>query len=113
MNPARFALVALAFSATAARAQDLCADRPGKGTPACIVNPGAVQIETSLADWSRTDDPGTREDDLMFGDTLVKFGLGKDIELHAAFTAFEHDRLREAGGVDVAQGFGDISLGGR
>lgn len=113
MNPARFALVALAFSATAARAQDLCADRPGKGTPACIVNPGAVQIETSLADWSRTDDPGTREDDLLFGDTLVKYGLGKDIELHAAFTAYEHDRTHDAAGVDVVQGFGDISLGGR
>jgi hypothetical protein len=113
MNPVRFALAALAFSATAAQAQDLCADRPGKGTPACVVDPGTVQIETSLADWSRTDDPGTREDDLLFGDTLIKAGLSDAVELHAAFTAYEHDRVRTAGGSTVAQGFGDISLGAR
>jgi len=113
MKSARFALVALAFLTTAARAQDLCADRPGKGTPACVVDRSTAQVETSLADWSRTDDSGTREDDLLFGDTLVKYGIGNGVELHAAWTAYEHDRARNSGGNAIARGFGDVSFGAR
>jgi hypothetical protein len=113
MTLIRFALAAIAFSATAAQAQDLCADRPGKGTPACVVDAGTVQIETSLADWSRTDQAASREDDLLLGDTLVKYGLGDAVELHAAFTAYQRDRVRDGAGADIAMGFGDISLGAR
>jgi hypothetical protein len=31
----------------------LCADRPGKAIPPCIVDVGRLQLETALADWSR------------------------------------------------------------
>lgn len=114
MKSARFVPVALAFLTTAAaRAQDLCADRPGKGTPACVVDRGTAQVETSLADWSRSNDRGTQEDDLLFGDTLVKYGIGNGIELHGALTAYEYDRARNSGGNAIARGFGDLSVGAR
>jgi len=113
MIVARLGLAALALSAAAAQAQDLCADRPGKGTPACVIDPGAVQLETSLADWSRTDRGATREDDLLFGDTLARIGIGGDVELRGGFTAYERDRTRSPAGTGIAGGFGDIALGAR
>ena len=114
MRVFRIAVLLSALSvASIAHAQDLCADRPGKGSPSCVVDAGTLQIETSLVDWSRSDAGATREDDLLFGDTLVKYGIGDDIELHAAFTAYEHDRSRAPGAIDIASGVGDIALGGR
>ncbi|TPG39682.1 transporter [Sphingomonas koreensis] len=110
----RFARVAIAATllavATPAVAQGLCADRPGKATPACVVDPGAFQIETSLADWSRSDDGPTRDDDLLFGDTLLRWGVADNLELRGSLTAYEHDRTRAPGGVNIAKGFGDIGL---
>lgn len=113
MIVARLGLAALALVATAAKAQDLCADRPGKGTPACVADAGTLQVETSLADWSRTDQGATREDDLLLGDSLVKYGVGGGIELRGSFTAYEHDRIRDPAGIAIAKGFGDVALGAR
>lgn len=111
MTLARFVLAAgLIAVAAPAAAQDLCADRPGKATPSCVVDPGAVQVETSVIDWSRSDDGATRDDDLLFGDTLVRWGVADAIELRGAFTSYEHDRMRGPGGVTIARGFGDFGL---
>jgi hypothetical protein len=115
MRARRFALLfaLLASFGSVAEAQQWCADRPGKATPACVVDPGMLQIETSLVDWSRTDEGASREDDLLFGDTLVKYGLSDAVELHAGFTSYEHDRTRTGTVIDSAGGFGDVTLGGR
>lgn len=106
----RVALAAGALIAVPAQAQDLCAERPGQATPSCVVDPGQVQVETSLTDWSRTDRAASREDDLLFGDTLVRVGVAQGLEVRGSFTAYEHDRTRDAGGIDVAHGFGDVAL---
>ena len=44
-------LIALAASSAAA-ADPICADRPGKGTGTCIVPAGRWQVETGLVDWT-------------------------------------------------------------
>jgi hypothetical protein len=106
----RVALAAIALFAIPAQAQELCAERPGQATPTCVVDPGQVQVETSLVDWSRTDQPAAREDDLLFGDTLVRFGVAAGLEVRGSFTAYEHDRTRDASGIDGAHGFGDAAL---
>lgn len=106
----RVALVAGALIAVPAQAQELCAERPGQATPSCVVDPGQLQIESSLGDWSRTDQGASREDDLLFGDTLVRIGVAQGLEVRGSFTAYEHDRTRDVSGIDVAHGFGDVAL---
>ncbi|MGN6278507.1 MAG: transporter [Sphingomonas sp.] len=106
----RVALAASALIAVPAEAQELCAERPGQATPSCVVDPGQVQIESSLTDWSRTDQGDSREDDLLFDDTLVRVGVAEGLEVRGSFTAYEHDRTRDARGVDAGHGFGDVAL---
>lgn len=109
-----WALAALLLTATQARAEkDFCADRPGKATPACTLDAGKVQVEASLTDWSRSRDDETVEDELLFGDLLVRFGLTDSTELRAGWSAFGVDRQRDraTGLVDRRRGTGDVTLG--
>jgi hypothetical protein len=105
--------IALASLSGAAMAQDreYCPDRPGIDTPACTIAPGKMSVETSIADWTR--DPGwsSREDSILFGDTLVRIGVSDSIEARIGWTPFGHDRMRDSNGIDTVNGVGDVSLG--
>jgi len=102
-----------ALYATSASAQDreYCPERPGLDTPACTIAPGKISVETSIADWTRDDRPGSREDSILFGDTLVRVGVSDTIESRIGWTPFGHDRMRDSTGVDSVNGVGDVSLG--
>ncbi len=102
-----------ALYATSASAQDreYCPERPGLDTPACTIAPGKISVETSIADWTRDDQPGSREDNILFGDTLVRVGVSDTIEARIGWTPFGHDRMRDSTGVDTINGVGDVSLG--
>lgn len=65
--------------------REFCADRPGLGTPACTLDPGHVQVELGLVDW--TED---RPDVLVAGDLLLRIGLGSHTEAQLGWTAFGH-----------------------
>lgn len=101
--------LALALVAGAAQAQvqaegalrDFCADRPGKATPACILDAGHLQLETGLADASLDRGP----DSYLLGQTELRFGAARRTELEAAWTPFSHG--------DGRSGVGDLSLGVR
>lgn len=105
--------IALASLSGAAMAQDreYCPDRPGIDTPACTIAPGKMSVETSIADWTRDDQPGSREDSILFGDTLVRIGVSDSIEARIGWTPFGHDRMRDSNGIDTVNGVGDVSLG--
>ena len=62
-------------------------------------------------DWTRDDQPGSREDNILFGDTLVRVGVSDTIEARIGWTPFGHDRMRDSTGVDPVNGVGDVSLG--
>ncbi len=102
-----------ALYATSASAQDreYCPERPGLDTPACTIAPGKISVETSIADWTRDDQPGSREDNILFGDTLVRVGVSDTIEARIGWAPFGHDRKRDSTGVDTVNGVGDVSLG--
>jgi hypothetical protein len=102
-----------ALYATSASAQDreYCPERPGLDTPACTIAPGKISVETSIVDWTRDDQPGSREDNILFGDTLVRVGVSDTIEARIGWTPFGHDRMRDSTGVDPVNGVGDVSLG--
>lgn len=83
--------------------RDYCPDRPGLGTPACIIAPGKVSIETGIADWTREDTSDEREDTLLLGDTLIRVGLGDALEAQIGWTPFGHARTRDKASGDVSK----------
>ncbi|MEC3912299.1 transporter [Sphingobium sp. CR2-8] len=98
--------------AMAQEARDLCADRPGLGTPACTVDKGRAVLEVGLGDWTRERDALSRTDAVEAGNALLRLGLGDHLEAQIGWTAYGHVRTRDrvAGAVDRDDGVGDIRL---
>jgi hypothetical protein len=109
------ALAALA-AASAAHAQeaarDFCADRPGKGSPPCVLDAGRFQAELGVADgaWSRGG--GFSTDDESFGALELRLGLTGTVEGQLAWTAHERvrDEDRATGDASTAKGPGDVTI---
>ena len=100
----------LASAASAADEQPICADRPGKSTPACTVPAGRWQIETGLADWSLQKDGGERETSLVLGETTVKYGVTGSSDVEIDLTPWQRAASSGPGFHDVASGIGDVKL---
>jgi hypothetical protein len=92
--------------------RDLCADRPGLGTPPCILDAGHFQLELGLADWTRDRVGGARTDDWLLGDFLVRYGLDDRTELQLGATLFDEARVRDIPGHEVSNssGPGDFTI---
>ena len=103
-----FALGAAASAHAAEDLRDLCAQRPGKATPPCILDAGHVQIETGLADAVFQRGGGRREDTYSFGASELRFGATRRIELEAGWSPLVVDTQR--GGARTT-GSGDATLG--
>ncbi len=108
---ALMSIAALYATGASAQEREYCPERPGIDTPACTMAPGKISVETAIADWTRDDQPGSREDNILFGDTLVRVGVKDTIEARVGWTPFGHDRMRDDTGVDSVNGVGDVSLG--
>jgi hypothetical protein len=106
----------LALLATAAHAQDaprdFCADRPGKGSPPCVLDAGRFQAELGVADgaWSRGG--GTSTDDTSFGGVELRLGLTSTLEGQVSWTAYERirDMDRASGATSTVDGVGDVNF---
>lgn len=103
-------LLALAAQSTAAPADDFCTDRPGLETGTCIVPAGAIQLETSLADWTADQSDGERTRQWSLGATAVRFGLGSASEVQLSWTTWVRETARGVGIHDSASGTGDALL---
>lgn len=111
----KFALAAafaVASPALGGEGRDLCADRPGLGTPACTVEPGTVVLELGLADWTLEKGGGARTDTLLAGDALLRVGLTPSLEAQLGWTAIGHVRSRDAalGTIGKETGTGDMTV---
>lgn len=108
------ALVAFGFAspAFAADGRDLCADRPGLGTPACTVEPGKFLFELGLGDWTRENYGPQRTDTILTGDALLRIGLTPSLEAQVGWIALGHVRERDsvAGTIDKRVRTGDVTL---
>ena len=92
--------------------RDLCAERPGLDTPACTVDPGHLQVEVGLGDWTLDKEGGSRTDTIVAGDISARYGVGESTEIRLGWTAYGHSRTRDAtGAVDRLGGTGDIIIG--
>jgi hypothetical protein len=110
---AALAWVAAAHAAHAEDAgRDFCADRPGKGSPPCVLDAGRFQAELGVADgaWSRGG--GVSTDDTAFGALELRLGLTSTLEGQLSWTA--HERIRQkdraSGAVSTVDGGGDVGL---
>lgn len=101
-----------AAPAGAAELRDLCPDRPGFGTPACIVDRGHALVETGI-DWQREHDAETVTHSFDAGDLLVRYGITESLEAFAGWTAYSHERVRDraSGAAARRHGTGDVILG--
>jgi hypothetical protein len=100
------ALVAL----VAAQSLTVCADRPGKASPTCIVPTGHVQLEVGLADWTLANSAGERDTALTIGQVAVKYGLTAQSHVAVVVTPLVRATSRAQGRHDEASGFGDVQL---
>ena len=111
----RLALLLL-LAAAPAYADDgprFCPSRPSLGESGCTTEPGHVQLEASAVDWTKDDSADSREDSVLIGDLLARFGLTRSSELQVAWTPYGHDRVRDkaTGAVERAGGVGDVQVG--
>src|SRR3569623_725998 len=103
--------LAHAAPADASDLRDFCPDRPGLGSPACTIDKGHADAELGLADWSLDRESGTRTDDFVFGDLLLRYGLTDSLEAQIHWTGLGIERVRGPGGaVGRRTGIGDTSL---
>jgi hypothetical protein len=118
LSAALIALAAAVSSPVPAQSQaepqrDFCADRPGKGTPSCVLNEGRWQVELGLADFARQTDAVSRTDAWDAGDLFVRYGFTDLTELQVGVTTWNRERTTEraTGTRDTAEGVGDLSVG--
>ncbi|CAN5349622.1 transporter [soil metagenome] len=95
--------------------RDFCADRPGKGTPTCILDQGHWQVELGLIDGALQRDAATKVEAYGYGDTFVRYGLTETTELQFGITPWTTEKTtdRATGDHQTVDGVGDISLGFR
>jgi hypothetical protein len=104
------ALLAAAPASAHDKQRDFCPDRPGLNTPPCTFDPGHGDIEIGLVDWTLERQPGSRTDTLVFGDTLVRYGLTTNLEMQLGWTAYGTVRQRDASGISRMSGTGDVTI---
>ncbi|GAA0677202.1 hypothetical protein FHT00_002523 [Sphingomonas insulae] len=107
------ALLTLVASPAWAEQRDLCPERPGLDTPACIVDRGHVLVETGMVDWTLDKQPDSRTDTILIGDTLVRVGVTDTVEARVGWTPYGHERVRDrqTGTIERVGQSGDVSLG--
>jgi len=109
------ALAAILFLSLAggahAELRDYCPDRPGIGSPSCTIDRGHVSAEVGIAGWTLDKTAGARDDTLILGDMLARFGLGDATEFRLGWTGYGRQRDRDATGATRRQHrVGDVTL---
>lgn len=105
--------VARAHAQDAAQLRPLCADRPGKATPPCILDADHLQLEVGLVDFSELKAAGDRDRTLAIGGFELRAGLTRRTEMEVAWTPLILDRDRQAGTTQRRSGVGDLTFGFR
>jgi len=101
--------ILFAGGAHAGPRRDFCPDRPGKGSPPCVVDPGVFQLELSGLDASfQRSGPGA-SDTYVVGAVELRLGLTPTLEGQVQWAPYTQVRGRGAGGSTV-EGVGDVVL---
>lgn len=99
-------------SAQAGELRDFCPNRPGLGTPSCIIDKGHAAVEVGLVDWTTAHDAASREDTWTFGELTLRYGLTDTLEVDLSWDGYGMTRLKDRASGTTARddGAGDMSL---
>ena len=90
----------------------LCPDRPSKGTSACTVDAGHVQVEADLANLTHDASGGVTTDVWVFANPTLKLGVTDAFDIEANLAPYvlirTHDRT--SGARTSQSGIGDLFL---
>lgn len=103
-------LALLAATPAHAEPRELCADRPGKATPPCIVDKGRLQLETGLADWSRDRNGADLTHSLAIATTEARYGVTETTEIALTWAPFNTLTTRSGPTRTHVSGIGDVTL---
>ena len=87
--------------------RELSADRPDATESPYTVEPGRVQIESSLWAYGRDKESGVVTESWALGETNMKYGLTDCHDLQLVIRPWIHEHTEGAGNIE---GFGDIDL---
>ena len=88
--------------------RDFCPDRPGKGSPSCVVDPGVFQLEASALDAAfQRSGPGST-DTYAVGVLELRLGLTPLMEGQVQWTPYSQVRVQGAGQTARTEGVGDL-----
>lgn len=92
-----------------------CADRPGKGTPTCILDVGRWQAEVGLIDGARQTDGASKAESRAYGDLFLRYGLTPLTEIQFGLTPWTTETVtdRATGDSETVDGVSDIQIGFR
>lgn len=113
MRKASVAFAALALGSAAqagSMKDDICTDRPGKGSATCAAPKGHWQIEASLADWSLTKTRDKRERELDLAEIAIKYGVSGSLHIELVLPAYVIKTKRSASGHDRERGLDDVKI---
>jgi len=102
------ALGPLSASAEGAALRDLCAERPGRATPACIVDRGHAMLEVDVLDVIRDRRDGGKRQTTVALSPHLRVGLTDRIEAGITLAPFVEARTRgDPAGATTVRGTGD------
>jgi hypothetical protein len=93
--------------AAAPSLRPLCADRPGKATPSCILDAGHLQLEVAPLDVTFDHSQGGHDDVYAVGHMELRAGLTSRVEAELAWTPLSIEHTSPGGHVS---GTGDLTL---
>jgi hypothetical protein len=95
--------------AAAAHADNPSYNRPGLAFSPNVLDAGDVTFEQGLPDWTRGRDSGTTSS-LYTADSLLRVGLGHQLELALGDSLYNYQHITDAGGSSSSEGRGDSSV---
>ncbi len=91
--------------------RDFCAERPGKATPACVVDKGHVLAEIDLFDVARSSDGGVTSRTTLVFSPHLRLGLTDRIEAGITLAPFTETRTSgDPSARPVVRGTGDTVI---
>lgn len=109
MRPALPLLLAVALPASAFQ-RELSADRPDTTESPVTVEPGVVQVESSLWAFSRDKDAGVSTETWTLGEANVKYGIAANHDLQLVLRPWILERTAGPAGEDHREGVGDFEV---
>ena len=102
-------LIASPASAQESGQRPFCADRPGKGSPTCTLDPGVFQAEAGF-DYSHFDQAGVEAEEFGYGAMTLRLSLTDSLEGQILWTPYTVARETVGGLTDDSRGSGDLGV---